>query len=71
MAMVEQLTDKDLDDLDALLGHLFDDHKAGIITKEQAVGAVAHLVTALDAGNLDEVETSLRQGRKFVRETGA
>lgn len=60
-------TRKDHDDLDVLLGHLLDDYKAGAITKEQAVGAIAHIVAALDAGNLDEVKTWLREGRKLAR----
>ena len=42
--MTEQLTNKDHDDLDALLGHLFDDYKAGLLTKPQAVCAIAHIV---------------------------
>lgn len=64
---MEQLTHKDHDDLDALLGHLLDDYKAGAITKEKAVGTIAHIVGALDAGNLDEVQTGLREGRKLAR----
>lgn len=67
--MSEQLTDKDHDDLDALLGHLLDDLQAGVITKTQVVGTVGHIVGALDAGNLGEVQNWLRQGRKLARES--
>ncbi len=69
--MAGQLTNKDHDDLDVLLGHLFDDHKAGLLAKTQAVGAVTHIVAALDIGNLGEVQTWLRHGRRLARESAA
>lgn len=69
--MPGQLTNKDHDDLDALVGHLLDDFQAGLITKAQAVGTVVHIVGALDAGNLGEVQNWLRQGRKFARQGAA
>lgn len=64
--MSESLTKRDHDNLDALLRHLLDDFAAGTITRDQVVGTVAHVVTALDNGDYGEVRSWLEQGRKYV-----
>lgn len=65
---MNDLTNKDHDDFDALVGHLLDDYKANLVTKEQVVGTLGHIAEALDAGNYDEVQTWLREGRKYARD---
>lgn len=61
------LTNRDHVNMDAFLGYVFDDYKDGIITKEQAVSGLAHVMSALDNGEESEVRTWLEQGRKLVR----
>jgi hypothetical protein len=61
------LTDRDHKNMDAFLGHVLDDYKAGEITKEEAVGGLAHVMAALDIGNTCEAVNWLEQGRKFIR----
>ena len=62
-------TDKDHADMDAFLGAVLDDYKAGEITKQQAVSGLAHVIAATDIGNYGEAINWFRQGRKFVRGT--
>lgn len=62
------LTDRDHRNMDAFLGAVVDDYKAGVITKEQAVGGLAHVMAALDLDNYGEVRSWFEQGRKFIRE---
>jgi len=62
-------TDKDHADMDAFLGAVLDDYKAGEITKQQAVSGLAHVIAATDIGNYGEAINWFRQGHKFVRET--
>ena len=61
------LTSRDHQNMDAFLGHVLDDYKAGEITKDEAVGALAHVMAALDIGNTTEAVNWFEQGRKFVR----
>lgn len=63
-----ELSTKDHDNMDAFLGHVLDDFKAGEITKEQAVGALAHVMAALDLDNYAEARSWFEQGRKFLRQ---
>ena len=62
------LTDKDHENMDAFLGHVLDAYKSGEITKEKAVGGVAHVIAAVDKGNYDEARQWLEQGRKFLQD---
>ncbi len=62
------LTIKDRTNMDAFMGHVLDDFKFGEITKAQAVGALAHIMAALDLGNYDEARSWFEQGRKFVHQ---
>lgn len=63
------LTTKDHKSMDAFLGHVLEDFKDGEITKEEAIGALAHVMTALDIGNTAEAVNWFEQGRKFIRST--
>ena len=62
------LTDKDHINMDPFLGHVLDDYKDGVISKEQAISGLAHGMSALDNGEESEVRTWLEQGRKLIRE---
>jgi hypothetical protein len=61
------LTNSDHTNMDAFLGHVLEDFKAGKITKEQAVGGLAHVIAAIDQGNYGEAVNWFEQGRKFIR----
>lgn len=54
--------------MDAFLGHVLDDFKAGEITKAQAIGGLAHVMAALDLDNYSEARSWFEQGRKFIRQ---
>lgn len=62
------LTERDHQNMDAFLGHVLDDYKAGTITKEQAIGGLAHVMAALDIGNTAEAQSWFAQGQKFIRD---
>lgn len=62
-----ELTTRDHKNMDAFLGHILDDYKAGTLTKGQAVGALAHVMAALDLDNYSEARSWFEQGRKFAR----
>lgn len=68
MAHSGNLTQRDRLNMDAFLGHVLEDFKAGIITKEQAVGGLAHVMAALDIGATWEARSWFEQGRKFIRD---
>ena len=61
------LSTRDYENMDAFLGHVLEDYKAGTITKDEAVGGLAHVMAALDKGNYDEVKSWFEQGRKLIR----
>lgn len=63
------LTTKDHKNMDVFLGQVLEDFKEGEITKEEAIGALAHVMTALDIGNTAEAVNWFEQGRKFIRST--
>lgn len=63
-----KLTDRDHTNMDAFLGYVLDDYKAGEITKVQALGALAHVMAALDLDNYDEARSCFEQGRKFIQQ---
>ena len=54
--------------MDTFLGHMLDDYKAGVITREDAVSSLAHVMAAIDVGNYPEVRSWLEQGRKLLRQ---
>lgn len=56
------LTSKDHEDMDAFLGHVLDDYKAGKLDKVKAIAELAHVMAALDLDNYGEVRASFAQG---------
>lgn len=68
MQREDNLTEKDHLNMDAFLGHVFDAYKSGAITKEKAVGGVAHVIASVDKGNYGEARQWLEQGRKFLQD---
>ena len=68
MANRGNLTERDHTNMDAFLGHVLEDFKAGTLTKEQAIGGLAHVMAALDIGNTDEARSWFENGRKFIRD---
>ena len=67
MAKPDALTEKDHNNLDAFLGHVLDDYKAGEISRQDALSGLTHVFAALDHDNYGEVRGWLEQGRKFIR----
>lgn len=63
------LTNRDHKNMDAFLGNVLEDFKAGEITKDEAIGALAHVIAAIDQGNYGEAINWFEQGRKFIRAT--
>lgn len=59
-----ELTDRDHRHMDAFLADVLDDYKFGAISKERAVGALAHVMAALDLDNYPEARMWFLQGRK-------
>lgn len=64
----EKLTNADHQNMDAFLGAVLDDYRDGALTKEQAVGGLAHVMAALSLGNVQEARNWFMQGRKFIRD---
>lgn len=63
------LTNRDHTNMDAFLGHVLEDFKAGDITKEEAVGGLAQVIAAIDIGNYGEATNWFEQRRKLIRST--
>lgn len=63
------LTNRDHKNMDTFLGHVLEDFKAGEISKDEAIGALAHVIAAIDKGNYGEAINWFEQGRKFIRST--
>lgn len=61
------LTNRDHENMDAFLGHVLDDYKAGELTKDEAIAGLAHVMAALDIGNYAEAVSWFEQGRKLIR----
>ena len=66
MSQKTALNNRDHDNMDAFLGHVLDAYKSGGVTKERAVGSLAHVMTALEKGNYDEARSWFEQGRKHL-----
>ena len=62
------LTERAHINMDTFLGHVLEDFKAGTITKEQAIGGLAHVMAALDIGNTAEASNWFENGQKFIRD---
>jgi len=68
MSKKSELNSCDHRNMDTFLGHMLDDYKAGVITREDAVSSLAHVMAAIDVGNYPEVRSWLEQGRKLLRQ---
>ncbi len=62
----DPLSERDHLNMDAFIEAVLQDHKDGVITKDRARQAIAHVMTALAIGNLGEAQTWFEQGRKFI-----
>ena len=60
----QSLSSQDYQNMDAFLGHVLEDFRAGSITKEEAIGGLAHVMAAIDKGNYDEVTSWLKATSK-------
>lgn len=60
------LSERDHLNMDAFVNAALQDHKDGAITKDQARGAIVHVMTALAIGNIGEAQNWFEQGRKFI-----
>lgn len=65
--MTIALTDKDHNKLDELLGQILDWHKAGDVSKNSAIGVIAHILAAAAQDNEGEVQSWLHQANVLKR----
>lgn len=65
---MNDLTDKDMQDMDAFLGAVLDAYKGGALDKIQAVNRIAHVISAIDQGNVSEATSWFKQGRKWIQQ---
>jgi hypothetical protein len=63
------LRESDHNKLDAFLGEVLDEHKAGRLSKGDAIGDVMHVIAALDIGDQGGLSTWI-EARKFIRGDG-
>jgi len=66
----QELTEQDHQHMDDFLKGILQDHRNGDLTQDAAVGALAHVMTALAIGNTGEAQTWFRSGRKLARDGG-
>jgi len=64
----KSLNQADHDNMDSFLGHVLDDYKNGVITKEQATSGIAHVISAVNNGEYHEARMWLAQGRALIRQ---
>ena len=60
------LSERDHQNMDAFLGHILDDFKSGQVTKQQVIGGLVQMISAIDIGNHGEARNWFEQGRKMV-----
>ncbi|WP_411352320.1 hypothetical protein PNH50_04165 [Leisingera aquaemixtae] len=53
--------------LDALLGKILDAHQTGEVSRNEAIGAIAHVVAAVEKGNETEVHSWLNNEEVYER----
>lgn len=63
----QELTEQDHLHMDDFLKAILHDHRNGDLTPDEAVGALAHVMTALAIGNTAEAQVWFRTGRKLAR----
>jgi hypothetical protein len=64
----DKLTETDHQNMDAFLRAVLDDYRDGVLTKDQAVGGLAHVMAALNIGSVGEARAWFREGRKLIRD---
>lgn len=64
----DNLSEKDHTNLDRFLGLVLDRHKSGELSRARAIGTLAHVIAALDKGNLHEVRQWLEEGSSFLKD---
>jgi hypothetical protein len=65
--MSVELNDADHAQLDQLLGQILDWHKSGVVSRNAAIGAIAHVFAAAAKGNESEVHSWLRNSEVLAR----
>lgn len=65
----DQLTNKDHDQIDDFIGAIIEDYKNGLVSKQDIISGLGHVISAIDQGNHDEARRWFSQGRKNIRET--
>ena len=65
----DSLSNKDHEQMDALIGAVLDDYKNGAVSKSAVVAGFAQMIAAIDDGNHDEAREWFSQGRKFIQKT--
>lgn len=61
------LSESDHINMDAFLGFVLEDFASGLLSKDDAIANIAHVMTALATGNVSEARNWFAQGRKFIR----
>ncbi|HAT2580634.1 TPA: hypothetical protein I8273_004636 [Aeromonas hydrophila] len=61
------LTNQDHQNMEAFLGHVLDDYKAGALDRTKAVTGLVQVMAALDLDNYDEARSWFKEGRKLIR----
>jgi hypothetical protein len=64
---MNDLTDSDIANMDVFIEAVLDAYKDGNLDKVQAVNRIAHVISAIDQGNIEEARGWFRQGRKLIQ----
>jgi hypothetical protein len=64
----DQLTETDHQNMDSFRRAVLDDYRDGTPTKEQAMGGLAHVMAALNIGNVGEARAWVKEGVKLIRD---
>ncbi len=62
-----KLTTEDHETMTQFLEDVLNAHKAGDVTRDEAVGGLAHVMAALDIGNTAEAVNWFKHGVEFVK----
>lgn len=65
---MNDLTEKDVQNMDVFIGAVLDAYKDGKLDKIQAVNRIAHVISAIDQGNIAEAISWFKQGKKWILE---
>lgn len=62
------LTEKDHDDLDVFLYDVLDDFSKGVLSKDQVVQGLSHMIAAVSVGNYVELRNNFEHGLRPLSE---